>query len=231
MRVIFIPWSAAESDEFVVASQQWNDALRTDNRASKAFTIVTWEGGRNDVIANADNGVIYMRGHGTPGSPNVTSKGKVLHITDSIDRLIRSGLKPGFSGKIKFYSCYSGLDAVAKMRREMVQVPKTTIGPLKFGTKTVERMVDKALAVGEGSYDALAKRGAAEFRRRGYNNCTFFGYSGPLSRHMEARAEEELADGHVHKHCLMVTFNEGTAISELGGRSTGRLASQARAQF
>ena len=76
VRLIFIPWPRAESDEFVVASEQWNDALTKDGRARKTFTIVTWEGTPNSVIERMADGVMYMRGHGMPDSPLVSAKGK-----------------------------------------------------------------------------------------------------------------------------------------------------------
>lgn len=225
--VIFIPWPMPQAQEFLEKSNQWNDALTKDG-ATKQFTIVTYQPGTVDpTLDSMADGQVYMRGHGLPGSPFVTTHGNSLHIRDSIARLIQMGLKPGFRGKIKFYSCYSGLDGVQKMRTAMVTEPKLSIGPLRFGSKVVTKDVDKGIF--EGSYDSLSKRGAAIFRGRGFNGCSFFGYRGPLSSQMEARTEETLADGHAHKHCLIVTFDPtGTAVSGSGADSVGRRASAAR---
>lgn len=229
-KVIFIPWPMPQAQEFLDKSNQWNDALAHDGVA-KRFTIVTYQPGSTDATLDAMvDGDIYLRGHGQPGSPFVTTHGANLHIRDSIARLIGMGLKPGFRGKIKFYSCYSGLDGVQKMRATMVTVPKVALGPLKFGTKSVVRDVDKGIF--EGSYASLASRGAAIFRGHGFTHCTYFGYPGPLSSQMEARTEETLADGHAHKHCLVVTFDPtGTAVSGSDAASVGRRASAARLQF
>ncbi len=229
-RVIFIPWQMPQAQEFLDKSNQWNDALAKDG-ATKRFTIVTYQPGTVDpTLDTMVDGQIYMRGHGLPGSPSVTTHGTSLHIRDSIARLVGMGLKPAFRGKIKFYSCYSGLDGVQKMRATMVTEPKFAVGPLKLGSKTVIRDVDKGIF--EGTYDSLASRGAAVFRSRGFTHCSFYGYRGPLSSEMEARTEETLADGHAHKHCLVVTFDPtGTPVSGSDAASVGRRASAARAQF
>jgi hypothetical protein len=174
-------------------------------------------------------GSIYMRGHGMPGSPFVTTRGKSLNIARSIDRIIEMGLQKTFTGKIKFYSCYSAVDSVQKIRSERVTVPKVKLGPLKFGSKSVIQNVDKSFF--EGSRDCLARRGAAYFRSQGFTSCVFQGYGGPLSGKMEQKTDQELAEGHYHKHCLTITFNEGTPVSGSDMASVGRRASAARSDF
>jgi hypothetical protein len=229
-RVIFIPWSGEEAEEFLELSNQWNTALEG---SGKRFTIVTYQAGlapEDQPLKDLVEGQVYMRGHGMPGSPFVTSRGKSLHIRDSIARVTEMGLKPPFRGKIKFYSCFSGLDGVPKMRRELVTLPKVSIGTLSFGSKRRFRDVDKGLF--EGTYDSLATRGAEIFRARGFDRCTFYGYGGPLTSEMVVREEDKLADGHVHKYCLTVTFDGyGNPVCGSGPDSTGRRASSARAQF
>jgi hypothetical protein len=223
-RVIWIPWPEAEAAEFIERSDQWQEV------SPKDFTIITYSSGTvNDTLHKMKTGSIYMRGHGMPGSPFVTSRGQSLHITKSINRLIKMGLQTTFTGKIKFYSCYSAVDSVQKMRPELVTVPKVKIGPIGFGAKSVFQDVDKSYF--EGSRDCLARRGAAYFRSRGFNSCVFQGYGGPLSGKMEQKTDQELADGHYHKHCLTITFNEGTPVSGIGMDSVGRRASAARSNF
>lgn len=224
MRVIWIPWPEAEAGEFIERSDQWNDVSK------KHFTIITYDpSSRNENLAALQTGSIYMRGHGMPGNPSVTTRGKALHIHESIDRLIGMGLDRHFGGAIKFYSCYSAVDSVKKMRSVSTMEPKLRIGPLHFGQRVVTREVDKGIF--EGSRDCLAKRGAAYFRRQGFNRCVYQGYPGPLSGRMEQKTEEELAEGHYRKHCLLIDFNQGAPVSRSGIESVGRRASQDRVNF
>ncbi len=224
-RIIWIPWPEAEAGEFIERSEQWQTAS-----PKKGFAIITYGPGTvSDTLREMRTGSIYMRGHGMPGSPFVTTHGKALHIARSIDRIIEMGLQKTFTGKIKFYSCYSAVDSVQKIRSERVTVPKVKLGPLKFGSKSVIQDVDKSFF--EGSRDCLARRGAAYFRSQGFTSCVFQGYSGPLSGKMEQKTDEELAKGHYHKHCLTITFNEGTPVSGSDMASVGRRASAARSDF
>ena len=224
-RIIWIPWPEAEAGEFIERSEQWQTAS-----PKKGFAIITYSPGTiSDTLREMRTGSIYMRGHGMPGSPFVTTHGKALHIARSIDRIIGMGLQKTFTGKIKFYSCYSAVDSVQKMRSEHVTVPKVKLGPLKFGSKSVIQDVDKSIF--EGSRDCLARRGAAYFRSQGFASCVFQGYGGPLSGKMEQKTDEELAKGHYHKHCLTITFNEGSPVSGSDMASIGRRASAARSDF
>jgi hypothetical protein len=224
-RIIWIPWPEAEAGEFIERSEQWNEV------SPKSFTIITYKAAtKNAMLQSLERGSIYMRGHGMPGNPSITTRGKSLHISSSIDRLIEMGLdNDTFHGTIKFYSCYSAVDSVMKMRSAMVTVPKLSIGRLKIGQKTVSREVDKGLF--EGSRDCLARRGAAYFRSRGFTRCKFQGYPGPLSGKMEVKTDEELATGHYHKHCLEIDFNEGAPVSRSDIASVGRRASKDREEF
>ncbi len=225
-RIIWIPWPAADAAEFLERSTQWQDA----KQGVKTFTIITYAAGTtNDILANLATGSIYMRGHGMPGSPSVTTRGQSLHIRASIDRLIEMGLKTTFAGTIKFYSCYSAVDSVVKMRTEMATVPKVKLGPLHFGSKVVSQQVDKGIF--EGSRDSLAQRGAAYFRSQGFHLATFQGYPGPLSGFMEQKTDDELANGHFHKHCLQIDFNMGAPVSRSDIASVGRRASADRSNF
>src|ERR1700743_996918 len=99
-RVIWIPWPEINAAEFIERSEQWQEV------SDKDFTIITYSSGTvNDTLRNMTTGMIYMRGHGMPGSPFVTTRGQSLHITKSIDRLIEMGLQNTFTGKIKLYMC------------------------------------------------------------------------------------------------------------------------------
>jgi hypothetical protein len=221
MRIIWIPWPEAEAGEFIERSDQWNEV------SAKTFTIITYDPGtKHEALVGLRKGSIYMRGHGMPGSPSVTTRGQVLHISKSIDRLIEMGLEKEFGGTIKFYSCYSAVDSVVKMRPESKVVPKLKLGRLQFGQKVVTRDVDKGIF--EGSRDCLARRGAAYFRSVGFHHCVYQGYPGPLSGKMEQKTDEELASGHYHKHCLQIDFNQGAPVSRSGIESVGRRASADR---
>ena len=66
---------------------------------------------------------------------------------------------------------------------------------------------------------------------KGFTSCVFQGYGGPLSGKMEQKTDQELVDGHYHKHCLTITFNEGTPVSGSDIESVGRRASAARSNF
>lgn len=224
MRIIWIPWQEAEAGEFIERSEQWQDV------SPKSFTIICYAPGTvNETLRDLRKGSIYMRGHGMPGNPCVTTRSKSLHITDSIDRLIGMGLGKHFAGKIKFYSCYSAVDSVVKMRSVSTMEPKLRIGKLRFGSRVVTREVDKGIF--EGSRECLARRGAAYFRSKGISQCVFQGYPGPLSGKMEQKTDEELATGHYHKHCLQIDFNEGAPVSRSGIESVGRRASTDRVNF
>jgi hypothetical protein len=222
-RIIWIPWSGHDADEFIERSDQWKEV------SPKSFQIITYEPRKvNHDLGKFGTGKIYMRGHGMPGSPFVTTHGKNLHIHSSIDRLIEMGLKTSFAGVIKFYSCYSAIDSVQKMRNMKVAEPKFKLGMIKMGTKMVDRNVDKGIF--EGSRDCLARRGAAYFRSKGFTSCTFHGYEGPLSGKMEQKSDEELVSGHYHKHCLEIHFDaDGNAVSH--AESAGRRANEARQNF
>lgn len=139
------------------------------------------------------------------------------------------GLGKEFGGTIKFYSCYSAVDSVVKMRNVSAREPKPQIGRLKFGSRVVTREVDKGIF--EGSRDCLAQRGAAHFRSKGITQCVFQGYPGLLSGKMEQKTDEELANGHYHKHCLQIDFNQGAPVSRSGIESVGRRASADRVDF
>ncbi|MCI0700131.1 MAG: hypothetical protein L0241_03480 [Planctomycetia bacterium] len=118
-RIIWIPFAA--SQEFVKKSNNW-----LAERPEKNFVVVVWNPKREELglgahpaLLNLINGSqIYMRGHGLPGDPHVTTtnndKTEKIHIHESIDRLIISGLPPTYRGTIKFYSCFSALKGVPK---------------------------------------------------------------------------------------------------------------------
>jgi len=208
-RVVFIPFPPPYSYEFMERTNSW-----VKERPEKNFRIVTYNPGRaalgvgrNPLLMNLLNGSsIYLRGHGLPGDPHVTTSlnGTVLKITiqESIDRLMEMGLGNDFRGTLKFYSCYSGLDQ-----------PKKWVS----GTGTLVFSPDGDLhntKVKGGTFTpatkSLASVGASYFRSLKFKHCKYVGYLGPLTGKYEP--SDSSPDGRNYKWC------EVTAFDPLGDR-------------
>jgi len=111
-RVVFVPWErdSAQAAEWVTKNEQWN------HRKADKFEVVYYEPGvKSEVlerVAADPNGVVYIRGHGAPGSPGletrVGTKTEFLQMEDVCARLAGMGLDSKFEGSVKFHSCYSG---------------------------------------------------------------------------------------------------------------------------
>lgn len=188
MKVVFVPWDYVEGMEFATKTDQWNHA--TGNR----YGVVHWNNGiRNPLLGqvSADpSGVVYLRGHGTPGADYIQVKvdnagataERKLSIFDACDRLIRSGLLPTFTGAIKFYHCYSGTvksgktyDNYVKLiqsQNKMLREQYKDIGLTKKSMKQQLRVVLPNISI--------ARHGADYMRRKGFKSCVFYGYLGPL---------------------------------------------------
>ena len=133
--VLFVPWLRVETDSFAAAqartnadsyilslpgqefafkNQEWKRlAQSADVKKTKQFFEVWYSGRTSVILLGMTDGQIYIRGHGEPGRPNIFSGDPKAHDTHEIsatilaDRLIESGLQPGFAGKIKCYNCHS----------------------------------------------------------------------------------------------------------------------------
>ena len=228
-RVIWIPWQSGTCDcDFFARSQQWQGA-----RPDKNYIIVSWN--PNSVSYYLGNLIglqceIYMRGHGVAGDPtinptNTANNPNRILIYESIDRICQMGLKATFQGKIKFYSCFSALDGADRTRTVYKPKPKWGVGQARFGpTVLTEKQVP--IPRPEGTWDPLARRGAAYFRSLGFNFCTFWGYRGVCSGEMQNEGEN---DGLAHRHVQPMVVNPATGILQAAG-AEGR-ASTLRSQF
>jgi hypothetical protein len=222
--IVFIPWPWGEADEWVDKTSQWNFV------SGGKYQIVVWDLVLKDPFiqqaTHDPQAVIYIRGHGAAGLPNIQVKvntgtgveERKIHITTACDRLIGSGLGKQFSGAIKFFHCYSAtvLEAAAH-QNEVTRVGswnKMIKDGHRDGTLTRQERDQRLLQ----SYDnkSIARTGADYMRSKGYKRCVYYGYLGPL--------ESEMADdgtGTWHKQCNLADlqspgFGVGTVRASLG---------------
>ncbi len=159
-RIIWIPFPDNEALEFLERSKNW-----VKERPDKNFQIVVYSPlrlalgeGRHPALTNLMNGSqIYMRGHGLPGDPHITTtangKQVKIHISESIDRLVDMGLSTDYRGTIKFYSCFSAMKGVPKY---------TGGGTLTFDKKHPEDIMKTKIKGGtftKGPFPPLAEAG------------------------------------------------------------------------
>jgi hypothetical protein len=135
---------------------------------------VWYDGGTNPFISSLNTGQIYIRGHGMPGYISIeTARGaERVHYTVVVQRLITSGLKREFSGKIKCYNCHSGESAV---------VPKKN-GDSELGG------------------DPFAQYVADELYSKGYKYCTIFGYTDAIDSNPKPADKVALPGEQLHKY-------------------------------
>ncbi len=64
---------------------------------------------KNPFLSSMSTGQIYIRGHGMPGFRSIEGGrgGERIHVSVVADRLIESGLKKAYNGKIKLFNCHS----------------------------------------------------------------------------------------------------------------------------
>ncbi len=64
---------------------------------------------KNPFLSSMSTGQIYIRGHGMPGFKSIEGGrgGERIDVETVVDRLIESGLKKAYSGKIKLFNCHS----------------------------------------------------------------------------------------------------------------------------
>lgn len=204
-RIIWIPFAGQEATEFLERSNNW-----LQERPDKNFQIVTYNPQRNAMglgshpaLLNLINGSqIYMRGHGLPGNPHVTTTvngtSVRLHITESIDRLIEMGLSTNYRGTIKFYSCFSALKGKPKY-----QDGGTLVFDKNHPTDVLYTKI-KGGTFSTGPFHPLAKVGARYFRQLGFSHCKYLGYKGPLTgTYVDGGDPDNLN----HKYCEVVKFD------------------------
>jgi hypothetical protein len=119
---------------------------------------VWYNGKKNPFLAGMIDGQVYIQGHGMPGFISIEfgRGGERIDYEDVVDRLIKSGLKKEFRGKIKCYNCHSAEAGVV-------------------GTDT--QIVDG---------EPFAQKIADTLYARGYRKCTFYGYVGSIDSYAKA---------------------------------------------
>jgi hypothetical protein len=190
LRIVFIPWDPIEGDEWARKTAQWNHV--TGNKYEIVFHA---KGALNPWIvkANDDPGaVIYIRGHGNPGVPYIQVKVDVgsdapeerkILIVEACDRLIDMGLRPRFSGVIKFYHCYSGTILTEKTyMTEVIRLEslnETTQKAFDLGYITASKKNEYWKEIHDNK--SIARTGADYMRKGGFRHCLYYGYLGPLA--------------------------------------------------
>ncbi len=202
---MFIPWDASEGKEWVNKTNQWND------RRPNKFTIVTYDPAVNDnshllTASSNPSAEIYIRGHGRPGAPYIQVKvdtggrapdERKLPIEDACQRLIDSGLAPAYPGVIKFYSCYSGTKPIASVLENDRQAAETHNAIWKRGleAKKITPEDYNKMKMIPPKDQSMAGQGADYFRSKGFRQCIFYGYLGPLG----SNYEQDESNGEWHK--------------------------------
>src|SRR5262249_504214 len=117
-----------------------------------------------------------------------------ITIQTAIDRLIESGLDTSnagnFTGKFKFFHCYSGLRGMPRQPKPIFQndadakdtYDKLVQEGLDSGLSE-EKAIDYAerrVYIGQTDPRPTAQKGADHLRSLGFNQAQFFGYKGPL---------------------------------------------------
>jgi hypothetical protein len=124
-------------------------------KGNNAFQV--WYNGKtNPLLASVSSGQVYIRGHGMPGENIIEGGrgGEKVPYDEVVNRLITSGLRKTFAGKIKCYNCHSAetIDPTDKISYSIIQT--------------------------DGQ--AFAQLIADEMYARGYKHCTFYGYVGAI---------------------------------------------------
>lgn len=134
-----------------------NQAFIDHEMAKGKVAVSVWYNGkRNSHLASMSGGQIYIRGHGMPGENLIEGGrgGEKVRYDEVVRRLIKSGLKKNFSGKIKCYNCHSA-ETISVEGNLWPQVMET--GGMPF-----------------------AQLVADELYAQGYKKCTFYGYVGAV---------------------------------------------------
>lgn len=107
-RILFVPFAGANAEHFLGRSKLMKEGYDRLGKEGRYMRIVRYTGNENPFLKymrSADD-AIYVRGHGSAGRPSIRSHpgGVLVPIETVCDRLIASGLKTPFAGRIKFYS-------------------------------------------------------------------------------------------------------------------------------
>ena len=85
--------------------------IEIDREISKGnVSLEIWyDGKKSPFLAGMTDGQLYIRGHGMPGFRSIEGGrgGERVDYGTVIDRLIKSGLRKTFMGKIKCFNCHS----------------------------------------------------------------------------------------------------------------------------
>lgn len=227
-RIVFIPWDFEEGQEWQIKTSQWNHAT-----ANKYEIVHYTPGATSRALSEASSDPacsIYIRGHGNPGIPYIQVKvgdgdeTRKLPIIEACQRLVDNGLQPGFPGVIKFYHCHSATiltpAAFAEEQRKLKSKNADFKSAHKQGLITKEKRDEWT----EELYPnvSIARNGANYLRKKGFRQCLFYGYLGPL-------ASEYGDDGAGGFHKMAEIDGLNNRPAHLAGVATSR-ASQARVQ-
>lgn len=164
-KVLFMPFDtrlpSIMTAQFEYGAIQGGDnknQLTIDHELNKGNVAVQvwYDGKKNPFLAGMNDGQIYIRGHGMPGENLIEGGrgGEKVRYTEVVNRLIKSGLKKTFTGKIKCYNCHSA--------------------------ETIDPAGNLWAAVTETGGMPFAQLVADEMYARGYRACTFYGYVGSI---------------------------------------------------
>ena len=114
--ILFVAWQKA--DEKKAEAKAWanfknksNKNKSEDDTRSRYKVVVYKPKVTSQNLSKMQTGQIYILGHGAAGYGNIAdidgTGGVELNAQQVAERLIESGLKPAFSGKIKCYNCHS----------------------------------------------------------------------------------------------------------------------------
>jgi len=117
-RIIFIPW--------IVNHEQFKKCLKWQRQAAihkhKLFHVVHYSPFPNPVLLLTTKGEIYIRGHGAANDPEIApgsgAIGGDLRFDAVGDRLIKTGLRKAFAGKIKCWNCHSGVSGATSFAKQ-----------------------------------------------------------------------------------------------------------------
>lgn len=114
---------------------------------------------KHPFISSLNTGEIYIRGHGMPGFKSIEGGrgGERIDYTVVADRLIESGLKKQYNGKIKLFNCHSAETGVPGHDPECVGPPFARL----FADELYSRGYKHCTFFGYvGSIDSFAKDGS-----------------------------------------------------------------------
>ena len=105
------------------------------------------------------------------------------------------GLRPTFSGAIKFYSCHSGTKLLKfDFNQEQIRVERKAaqfqqaLDEKYINAEQYNKFMSDNMAP---KYESLAAQGAAYMRQQGFTHCVYYGYLGPLGSTYEKDGSDE----------------------------------------